>query len=103
MDDIVEIIRGRIHAEFDGECHLADTEAHAAADLIESLRSDISRLTKERDEARKAAKDIEKKAMWLRGDTAYREFPAFVTNRLRAAIRQKSDVPTSDDLPEGGA
>ena len=33
-DELVELIRGRIHSEFDGECHLTDTEAHAIADFL---------------------------------------------------------------------
>ncbi len=33
-DELVELIRGRIHLEFDGECHLTDTEAHAIADFL---------------------------------------------------------------------
>lgn len=100
MDDIVEKLR-EYYENWSlgnkGPAILAQ-----AADLIESLRSDSARLAKELEEARKAAKDIEKKAMWLRGDSAYREFPTFVTNRLRAAIRHKATV-TTDDLPEGGS
>lgn len=33
-NELVELIRGRIHAEFDGECHLTDTEAHRIANFL---------------------------------------------------------------------
>jgi hypothetical protein len=47
IDEMVEHIRGRIHSELDGECHLTDTEAHAVADLLSELDADYLRRHKD--------------------------------------------------------
>lgn len=47
IDEMVELIRGRIHSELDGECHLTDTEAHAVADLLSELDADYLRRHKD--------------------------------------------------------
>ena len=41
-EDVAKIIRERIHADFDGECHLTEAEARRAADEIERLREAAS-------------------------------------------------------------
>lgn len=53
-EELVELIRGRIHSEFDGECHLTDTEAHAIADFL----SEAERRAR-REALEEAAKTIE--------------------------------------------
>lgn len=47
MDDVVATICKRIHAEFDGECHLTEAEANDVIRLITRLCADL-------EEARKA-------------------------------------------------
>ncbi|MGJ7039202.1 hypothetical protein J2Y63_002457 [Shinella sp. BE166] len=101
--------------EGEDKCTGADTRIMGlAADLIEALRSDISRLTKALDEARKALEPFAECApewdgepdslhVFLEWNDENQPVPSIpVADFRRAAAIRHNATATTDDLPEGG-
>lgn len=58
-----------------GEIAMSDDYEKSILDVINSLESDLQR-----------------RALWLRGEQAYKEYPGFSINRVREAKKQIKDL-----------
>lgn len=98
-EELVELIRGRIHSEFDGECHLTDTEAHAIADFLSEAERRVKNARREALE--EAARYHEYLAKMLRGSRRGKTHLGYASH-LRALIPSEPHDAAGRENPRRG-